>query len=225
MSTYVIADLHGRYDLLLRAIDIIQSDAAGGTFIVLGDFVDRGPQSREIIEHLMAGPSVARWKWVVLQGNHEAMMLTCLMDQSRLGWWIGNGGGATLDSYNYDVPVEHCLWLDRLPVWFEDEHRIYVHAGVRHDRPVAETKKQTLQWMLYQGTKVYGGAEINPDIPHMSGKHVVHGHHQSPDHPLLLAHRTNLDSFAWATGRAVIGVFDGPGGPTRVLQVMGRPML
>jgi serine/threonine protein phosphatase 1 len=227
MNTYVIADLHGRYDLLALALDQIERDAgpAGGTFIVLGDFVDRGPQSREIIERLMEGPDLPNWRWIVLQGNHEAMMVSADKGGRREGLWLINGGYQTLESYNYEIPRSHLAWLRNLPVYFEDEHRIYVHAGVKFDAPLELTKKQTLQWMLYPSDQLYHGAEIHPDHPHMSGKHVVHGHHQSPNHPLLKPHRTNLDSFAWATGRAVVGVFDGAGGPTRVLQIRGRPGL
>ena len=236
-ATYVIADLHGRFDLLCRAIDLVEADAGerGGTFIVLGDFVDRGPQSRNIIDLLMAGPQRPNWRWIVLQGNHEAMMLQCLSGAAPLHWWIRNGGGQTLQSYGYidgdliaplKIPAEHLSWLTRLPITHEDEHRIFVHAGVPFDKPLAEAKPQTLQWMLYPGDVEHGDAEFHEDAPHVSGKHIVHGHHQSATHPLLKPHRTNLDSYAWATGRLAIGVFsDAPGGPERVLEVAGRPML
>jgi serine/threonine protein phosphatase 1 len=229
-NTYAIADLHGSFDLLTRAIELIEADAEGGTFICLGDFVDRGPKSREIVERLMAGPSSPAWKWIVLQGNHESMMLQTLRDPSRnLHWWMGNGGGATLDSYGYQegdyvlpwkVPVSHVHWLDNLPVFHEDDHRIYVHAGVQPDVPLAESTRKTLQWMLYRGEKEYKDAEMADDLQHVSGKHIVHGHQQSLQHPLLAPHRTNLDSFAYYGGKLAIGVFDDatPSGPVKVLN-------
>lgn len=232
-STYVIADLHGRFDLLCRALDAIEVDAgeAGGTLIVLGDFVDRGPQSSNIIDLLMAGPNFPNWRWIVLQGNHEAMMLECLGNPGILRWWVGNGGGATLRSYGYQtgdaltplkIPVAHLEWLADLPITHEDEHRIYVHAGVPYDQHLADAKPQTLQWMLYPGDVEYGDAEFHDDAAHISGKHIVHGHHQSANHPLLKEHRTNLDSFAWNTGRLAIGVFeDDKPGPARVLWATG----
>ncbi|WP_066795133.1 metallophosphoesterase [Sphingomonas soli] len=235
-GVYVIADLHGRFDLLCRAIDIIEADAgeAGGTFIVLGDFVDRGPQSRSIIDLLMAGPQRPNWQWVILQGNHEAMMLECLDNPGILRWWIGNGGGQTLQSYGYEagdklhplkIPAAHLDWLRSLPITHEDAHRIYVHAGVPSHQEVADAKPETLQWMLYPSEDTYGDAEIHDDAAHVSGKHIVHGHHQSASHPLLKPHRTNLDSFAWATGHSAIGVFDDAiaGGPVRILDAIGRP--
>lgn len=210
--TYVIADLHGRFDLLckaLSAIDILSP--RGGRFVVLGDFVDRGPQSRNIIDLLAAGPQSPGWEWIVLQGNHEAMMLEALdtPNQRTLGVWLQNGGDDTLLSYGYTVgeailplkvPAEHLAWLRGLPVHYEDDLRIFVHAGVPYDKPVTETSVDTMQWMLYPR----GGAEQGA---HCSGKHIVHGHHQSPQHPLLLPGRTNLDACAYHTGRLAIGVF------------------
>lgn len=233
--TYVVADLHGRFDLLCRALSLIEEDAGaeGGTFICLGDFVDRGPQSRNIIDLLMSGPSLPNWQWVVLQGNHEAMMLECLGNPGILRWWIGNGGGQTLQSYGYregdkllplKIPSEHLSWLDSLPITHEDSRRIYVHAGVPFDQNVAEASPKTLQWMLYPGDVDHDAAEVHADAAHVSGKHIVHGHHQSETHPLLKPHRTNLDSFAWYGGRLSIGVFDDTqDGPINIIEALGNP--
>lgn len=230
--TYAIADAHGNFDLICKAISLAESHAGadGGTLIVLGDFVDRGPQSSTIIDLLMSGPSLPNWQWIVLQGNHEAIMLECLSNPALLGWWVRNGGGETLKSYGYvdgdalfplRIPAAHLEWLDALPIAHEDAHRIYVHAGVPFDQPLAEAKKDTLQWMLYPGDVDHGDAEFHPDAGHCSGKHIVHGHHQSALHPLLKPHRTNLDTFAWSTGRLAVGVFDDDraGGPIAVLEV------
>lgn len=233
MKTYVIADVHGRFDLLCAAIDIIEKDAGedGGKLICLGDFVDRGPQSCNVIDLLMAGPQKPGWEWIVLQGNHEAMMLECLANPGIMRWWIGNGGGQTLISYGYKqgdhleplkIPPEHLNWMAQLPLTHEDEHRIFVHAGVPFDKEVADTKVETLQWMLYPGDVEHGDAEFHDDAPHISGKHIVHGHHQSASHPLLKEHRTNLDSFAWYCGRLAIGVFDDTQPkPVRILEALG----
>lgn len=238
MLTYAIGDLHGRFDLLCSAIDLIEADAGdgGGRLIVLGDFVDRGPLSRGIIDLLIAGPQRARWEWVVLQGNHEAMMLACLDNPGILRWWIGNGGGQTLQSYGYKqgdellplkVPAEHLNWLSELPITFEDAHRIFVHAGVPFDQPVADVEAETLQWMLYSGDddEYYPDARYHSgEGAHVSGKHIVHGHHQNARNPQPRRGRTNLDSFAWYTGRLAIGVFDAnQPAPIRILEVLGAP--
>lgn len=231
--TYAIADAHGNFDLLCKAISLAEHHAGeqGGTLIILGDFVDRGPQSASIIDLLMAGPSLPHWRWIVLQGNHEAIMLEALSNPQMLGWWVRNGGGETLKSYGYTngdalfplrIPTAQLLWLQALPIAHEDDHRIFVHAGVPFDQPLAEAKKDTLQWMLYPGDVDHGDAEFHADLAHCSGKHIVHGHHQSALHPLLKPHRTNLDTFAWSTGRLAVGVFDdsAPGGPIEVLEAL-----
>lgn len=235
-NTYAIADLHGRFDLLCRALDLIEADAGpeGGTLVCMGDFVDRGPASRPIIDLFMAGPTLPNWRWIILQGNHEAMMVEVLADPEpgNLRWWIGNGGGQTLISYGYKggdkltrplkVPQDHLDWLANLPVTHEDDRRIFVHAGVPHDKPLAEVSKEVLQWALHEGD-MEGVAGI-PDAPHMSGKHIVHGHHQNAMHPLKIPHRTNLDSFAWHSGRLAIGVFnDSQHGPVKIMDAIGRP--
>lgn len=230
-ATYAIADAHGNFDLLCKAISLAEGDAGadGGTLIILGDFVDRGPQSAPIIDLLMSGPSLQNWRWIVLQGNHEAIMLQVMASPGYLPWWIRNGGGETLKSYGYvhgdmlmpsKIPAAHLAWLISLPLWHEDAHRIYVHAGVPFDQPVSEVRRDTLQWMLYPGDVDHDDAEFHPDESHCSGKHIVHGHHQSELHPLLKPHRTNLDSFAWMSGRLAVGVFDDalPGGPVEILE-------
>lgn len=237
--TYVVADIHGRHDLLCKALDLIEAAAPeGGTFICLGDFIDRGPQSRNVVDLLMAGPRQLggdKWKWVALQGNHEAMMLETLsiLSPEMMHWWVRNGGGQTLASYGYKVgdkmlplkvPDDHLDWMAGLPTAFEDDHRIYVHAGVPFDTPLGDARRETLQWMRYPGD-VEGEAEVHADEAHVSGKHVVHGHHQSETHPLLKPHRTNLDSFAWYSGRLAIGVFDDdkPGGPIKIMDAISWP--
>lgn len=239
-KTYVIADIHGRADLLLKASELIIADIAednGGTvpkimptIIVLGDFIDRGPASAKVIAMLrMLNESVG---WRVLRGNHEEMMMEVLANPTprNMKWWFGNGGNATMVSYGYKDGDQFTIkpelasdleWLATLPVWIADKHRIYVHAGVPFDKPVNECKDETLQWMLY------GGHNDDPqeweDFPHCSGKHIVHGHHQHHMNPHRhLVHRTNLDSFACYSNRLAVGVFDDDvaGGPVRVLDAI-----
>jgi len=86
---------------------------------------------------------------------------------------------------------------------------VFVHAGVDPNRPLDQQDDQVLTWKLYQGFDERGHGD----------RHVVHGHTQSPRHPLLLAGRTNLDAQAYSTGRLAVGVFDDalPGGPTEIL--------
>lgn len=94
--TYAIADLHGRYDLLDRALSSILLHSSGGTIVTLGDYVDRGPDSKLVIERLMSGlVGCSTWRLISLAGNHELMMLETIRKPLHPDWWIGNGGGAT----------------------------------------------------------------------------------------------------------------------------------
>src|SRR5258705_6982956 len=148
MKYYAIGDLHGRYDLLQLALIKIH-EHAGKTehkIITLGDYIDRGPESRQVIEHLMlCGEQI-----VALQGNHEAMAVESIHRQLDPSWWMGNGGDQTLRSYGHPflqgryhygeevyyslVPQEHVKWMATLPLYYETEKQIFVHAGIPHDQ-------------------------------------------------------------------------------------------
>jgi hypothetical protein len=97
-----------------------------------------------------------------------------------------------------------------------DEHHIFVHAGLDPNSSLDEQDPQEVIW------KIYGDRDEGGHGQH----HVVHGHHHHADGPILKKNRTNLDTFAWYTGRLVIGVFDDdtPGGPLEVLEVRGQPI-
>lgn len=224
-KTYIIADLHGRHDLLVAAIARIeQSSHSGGTVVFTGDYVDRGPASRQVIETLMAGPQTPGWKWICLRGNHEEIMQAgCL---GVLRWWMPNGGGATLVSYGLKVgdaidgsvvPQEHLDWISSLPVMHSDGKRLFVHAGVQSGVPLDQQDEQKNTWMLYPDGAEDGYVFGDSDL------HVVHGHHQHENGPLLFAGRSNFDTLAWFTGRLVVGVFDdhAPGGPASTIEIKG----
>lgn len=230
MITYAFADLHGRHDLLIKALLAIAEDAGdkSHTIVSLGDYIDRGPDSAKIISTLMGlQPKLAEMgaKLVCLKGNHEAMMVETIRAPLHPDWWIGNGGRQTLMSYGhprqgvYDptvVPKEHLEWLDKLPIMHVDEKRVFCHAWVDSSVPLDKQKEDKVLWTLYPPGKQYGHRE--------SGRHVIHGHHQFEDGPKLYKHRTNLDTFAWYTGRLVIGVFDDTqAGPVRFIDVRGEP--
>lgn len=228
--TYAIADLHGRYDLLCSALARIAEHAPAdevGTIVTMGDYIDRGPSSRQIIERLMMGVSDG-WKLVCLKGNHEDMMVQTLCTPLNPNWWCGNGGYETLRSYGHDpsfiechpskvVPFEHLKWIDSLPFMHVDQHRVFVHAWVDSSIPLDRQRPQKMMWEMYRSGASYGHR--------LTGRHVVHGHHQFADGPKCYKGRTNLDTFAWSTGRLVVGVFDDdiPGGPVELLEVIGPP--
>jgi serine/threonine protein phosphatase 1 len=217
--TYVIPDIHGRYDLLGEALKDISARSPGeaGIIITIGDYVDKGPQSKEVIDRLLAGPADG-WRLVALKGNHDAMMVEAVRNPAKMAWWMEKGGDAALASYGGDpaaIPQRHIAWLDQLRLMHVDAHRLYVHAGVDPGVRLDRQSETTLLWKRYP-----------KGFPEGFGKlHVVHGHDNFPDGPLLYEGRTNLDTAAWRTGRLTIGVFDNdrPGGPVDLLVVRGEP--
>jgi len=220
--TYAIPDLHGRLDLLESAIDRIVEHSAGdsATVVTLGDYVDRGPDSRGVLERLMGWQS-DKLRLVSLKGNHEAMMWQVCNNVAELSWWIENGGDRTLASYgskNRDprsVPSAHLNWIAALPLMHVDERRVFVHAAVDPKVALDRQSEQTLLWKRYRT-----GYELG-----YGRRHVVHGHHADPKAPIVTNGKTNLDGLAWKTGRLVIGVFenDRPGGASEFLDVAGPP--
>lgn len=217
--TYVIPDIHGRYDLLSTALTEITARSRGeaGVIVTIGDYVDKGPQSKEVIDRLTSGVA-AGWNLVALKGNHDALMLAALRDPARMAAWMEKGGDAALRSYGGDpaaVPQAHVAWLDRLRLTHVDAHRLYVHAGVDPEISLDRQSEATLLCKRYPKGFSGGFGEL----------HVVHGHDNDPDGPLLFQGRTNLDTLAWRTGRLTIGVFDDDraGGPVDFIVVKGPP--
>jgi serine/threonine protein phosphatase 1 len=217
--TYVIPDIHGRYDLLCEALDRItsRSQGRGGIVVALGDYVDKGPQSKQVIERLSSGLAHGL-RLVALKGNHDAMMVQAFKEPSAMAEWMAKGGNAALASYDGDaaaVPQTHLAWLNGLPLLHIDAHRVYVHAGVDPDRPLDGQSETTLLCKRYP--KGYPGG--------MGEFHVVHGHDNCPEGPLLYEGRTNLDTLAWRTGRMTVGIFDDDraGGPVDFIVINGWP--
>lgn len=219
--TFAIGDLHGRADLLEAALSAIDARFSSGTVVFLGDYVDRGPDSRRVIERLMQG-SKDGWEWICLKGNHEDLMFKGLVASSGMfvdrPLWIANGGDASLQSYGNDpksVPQAHLDWLEALPLMHVDLHRVYVHASVDPRLPLHGQSEGTLLWHLYDADDEGGHGDF----------HVVHGHDYFVGGPLLKKHRTNLDTFACGTGRLVVAVFDDglAGGPVELIEILGPP--
>lgn len=209
-KTFAIADLHGRFDLMEKALARIEeSYHTGGKVVFLGDYVDRGPASKQVLDRLIAGPPKG-WKWVTLKGNHEDMMVGCC-NGPDLSWWLGNGGAQTLESYGGAIPDEHLEWAKNLPMIHADKHRVFVHAGVEPSRPLDAQSEAVLLWMRYPQ---------NADIPY-PGLHIVHGHTPNKHGPELFPGRTNLDTGAVFYGRLVVAVFDDDkaGGPVSFIEI------
>lgn len=230
---YAVGDIHGRDDLLnslhlLIKEDLEKNPPLNAEIIYLGDYIDRGAESRAVIDRLLgfkaAFPGV---KPVFLKGNHEDAMLNFLLDYAIGREWLMYGGQATLYSYGvplYDfqgatpdvlqalqeqlrrlLPSPHIEFLQHLPLYYEAGDYFFTHAGVNPLLRLDEQHAADLLW-------------IRDDFLRSSknfGKVVVHGHTISRT-PELKHNRIGIDTGAYATGTLTAVVLEGT--TRRVLQ-------
>ena len=208
---YAIGDIHGCYDLLLELIERIRQDAKHITgrriLVTLGDYVDRGPRSAEVLNWL-CGPAPEGFDRISLAGNHEAMMLEFLASPSPSSPWLDFGGMDTLDSYGVDVPrfvrarrqerlailkasipVAHVNLLTNLPSLLELAEVVFVHAGLRPGFELSEQVDVDLLWI--REPFLSGPADRGPLV--------VHGHTPAAA-PVVTGRRICVDTGAFATG-------------------------
>ena len=216
---YVIGDIHGRLDLLDRLIDAIKCDVDeygnDCLTVTLGDYIDRGPNSRGVIERLLANPFPG--DYVALKGNHEALLENFLDEPGIGGRWRHLGGLETLHSFgvpvaslmvgrNYDqaaeqlraaLSPEHTKFLASLKTSLTVGRYFLCHAGVRPGVPLERQSEEDLLWIRDE----FLSSKMD------FGKIVVHGHTPT-DEPEVLPNRINIDTGAFATGRLTCLVID-----------------
>lgn len=208
---YAVGDIHGRRDLMRSLLQLIEEDAhvrsraARRTLVFLGDYLDRGPDSRGVVADLLAHPPQG-FDTHFLKGNHEAILLDFLADPFRLDHWLMNGGRATMDSYGVDtralaeagarpetwrqafaaaLPEAHLRFLRTLKLSVTFGDYLFVHAGVRPGVPLAAQSEDDLVWIR------------RPFLDHTGsfGKVVVHGH--TPEAlPVIRPNRIGIDTGA-----------------------------
>ena len=196
MSQRVIAlgDIHGCSVALRTLIDTIEP-RRDDTLIPLGDCVDRGPDSRGVMDQLLALREQCHL--VPLMGNHEEMMLNHLDGRPQPNNWLDVGGLETLMSYSpalepAAIPAEHVEYMRTWGDYLEAESHFCVHASYEPNRPLFEQHWQTLRWhSLHFG--VPG--------PHISGKTAVVGHTSQKNGEILdLGHLICIDTYCWGGG-------------------------
>jgi serine/threonine protein phosphatase 1 len=218
---YAIGDVHGRADLLAQmfaAIDatLISHPVKRPIQVLLGDYIDRGPQSRDVIETLIARRR--RHTMVCLKGNHESIAVQFLHDPSVLSEWRKVGGVNTLLSYGiqssggddpkrqqeiaaafrHALPPSHRGFMQSLILSFTCGDFFFTHAGVRPGVPLTEQTEQDLLW-------------IREDfLLHEEdfGKIIVHGHTPAKAADVR-PNRINIDTGAFTTGRLTCLVLQG----------------
>lgn len=149
MKTIVIGDVHGCYNELKELInDLVESGEYNkdtDKLVFLGDYIDRGKDSRLVVEFIRNLQKNNK-NVIALMGNHEDMLLNYYRGIDN--WWTFNGSNDTLKSYeeHKEQFEDDVKWMRMLPLYHEDEHFIYVHAGVDVDKPLEEQDKHTLLW-------------------------------------------------------------------------------
>lgn len=196
MRILAIGDIHGcsiAFDTLIATVKPQPNDK----IITLGDYIDRGPNSKGIIKRLIALHE--KEQLVALRGNHEQMMLAARFSSRRESQWRGCGGKETLASYSKsdkagkikDVPPHHWDFLENVCVdWYETDKHFFVHANAHPDIPLAEQPPYMLFWEKFG----------NPS-PHFSGKTMVCGHtSQKSGVPLNRGHAICIDTRVYSKG-------------------------
>jgi serine/threonine protein phosphatase 1 len=203
---FAIGDIHGCFGKLRRLIKACEAYCGErpARYVFLGDYIDRGPASRGVIEFLLRFQRERPDDVTCLRGNHEAMALAAHQYDGNLPMWLGNGGQATRNSYWRTqgwMPDEHRDWIGTLPLCHDDGLRFFVHAGVDLTRPLDQQSEDDLLWM--REPFLTGSDHID------CGRYVVHGHTpQMTGEPDVRPHRVNLDTGAVFGGPLTAGVFD-----------------
>lgn len=213
---YAVGDLHGRYDLLREMLKRIVEDFEARRdgrrlkIVFLGDYIDRGDQSREVLETLMKLVSGVHLDLVALRGNHEAALLDFLRAPNRHKGWLDFGAQQTLASYGVGLPRrelsetdlvgirdrladamgEHLEFLRGLPLMAQSGDVVLTHAGVARGDGEALGNHRAMLW---------GDTSSDPDWP-APGKLVVHGHYDGAD-PVDRPGRICVDTGAYYSGR------------------------
>ena len=219
---YAIGDIHGRLDLLDALLariehDDAQRDTAESEIFLLGDLIDRGPESAQVIERAI-DLSSRPFKTRFLLGNHEEIFLKALAgDLKTLAFFTRIGGRETILSYGISeqeyrdcdypellellrarVPQEHIAFLQRFEDLIVVGDYAFVHAGIRPDRPLEDQQTSDLRWIRSEFLEHRGPFE----------KVIVHGHTVTADAELK-PHRIGLDTGAYASDKLTAMGFEG----------------
>jgi len=204
--TFAVGDIHGCLDKLRRVMAACEARAGARSarYVFLGDYVDRGPDSRGVIEFLIERQRARPGTMVCLMGNHEQMAIAAHDSVRAIPLWLANSGAATLSNYldrGGRILPEHLEWLRALPLCHDDGLRFFVHAGVDLALPLDRQAPEAMLWIR---------EPFLTDCDFVDcGRFIVHGHTpQVGGKPDLRRHRVNLDTAAVIGGPLTAAVFD-----------------
>ncbi len=189
-----IGDIHGCRIALDRLLDAI-APGPDDVVVTLGDYIDRGPDSRGVIDRLIQLSKQTRLFGVL--GNHEEMMLSVIRNGVPHHEWVRHGGIETLESYGFDgdldfLPEEHHAYFDSLGGYYEYGDFFFTHAAYDPDVPLAEQTREMLRWY---------SLDCGLPAAHQSGKVAVVGHTAQRDGEILdVGHLLCIDTYCYGGG-------------------------
>lgn len=189
--TIAVGDIHGCAAALEAILNIVRPDASD-TLITLGDYIDRGPDSRKVLEALLQLSRICRL--VPLKGNHELLMLRALEVPEQMPFWMQSGGLATLASYGgmKEIPREHIEFVWDCVDYYETARHLFVHASYQPELPLDEQREYELFWQHLN---------LVLPAPHYSGKVAVVGHTpQRSGEVLDGGHILCIDTYCFGSG-------------------------
>jgi serine/threonine protein phosphatase 1 len=188
---FAVGDIHGCYEKLFALMDKLPVDMARDQLLFIGDYIDRGPSSIEVLDYLIdlkkRSPGI-----IFLKGNHEDMLQKYLNGSDRFTYLL-NSGQQTLDAYlnnkdrsdNYPVPSAHLDFLNTLQMYYQTEDYIFVHAGLREKVPLESQQEVDMLWI--RDEFIYSDYDF--------GRRVVFGHTPFKE-PLVQPNKIGIDTGA-----------------------------
>ncbi|WP_425483118.1 metallophosphoesterase [Chelativorans alearense] len=231
MRLYAVGDIHGRHDLMSEMhrhimAEIMQDQPSDWRIVYLGDYVDRGPATRQVLDFLSHAVRMDP-RIITLAGNHDIGLLDFLAQPSEGGLFANNGGEATARSYGVEldffahdallrghaalrdaIPDEHLIFLRGLKLSATFGDFFFCHAGIMPGVPLKDQSPEDLVWIRGRFHSYTG---LHPKL-------IVHGHTPAPA-PEIMPNRVNLDTGAFYTGRLTAMMFEGR--RKRLMEVTG----
>lgn len=194
MNTYAIGDIHGCLHFLEELLDEVQPDLTRDRLIFIGDYIDRGPESKRVVDYIInLRRRYPRENIICLKGNHEAMFLDFLQGIEKELFLFNGGLGTIQDYWGYGwdekeeliLPPEHEIFYQELLPFFETPDYIFVHAGLKPLIPLEEQAEEDLLWI--RGEFIASMEDF--------GRTVVFGH--TPfKRPLVMPNKIGIDTGA-----------------------------
>ncbi|MBM4284891.1 MAG: serine/threonine protein phosphatase [Deltaproteobacteria bacterium] len=193
-TIYAVGDIHGCRGHLERLLDVVQPDLSRDRLVFMGDYIDRGPDSRGVVDYILGLQKINPPEHIIcLKGNHEAMLLDYLADR-EMELFLFNGGLSTIREYGgrrgdpgsaLELPPDHLAFFRGLRNYYEPPDYIFVHGGLRPGVPLAEQAEEDLFWI--RGEFIASFEDF--------GRRVIFGH--TPfRRPLVMPNKIGIDTGA-----------------------------